>query len=308
MELTMLLNVFVGVVCGLVWTCQAIPLIVEGDIVMDKKLMKIRDEMSQRPRYGNPDEDFSSQLTPRVKRNLYDRRRTHEHRWRHGLVPYIISTELSQPARKAIHAAIRQIEKYTCVRFTPLKYEKDYVEFIMDHGCYSSIGRQGGRQIISVGIGCEYVVHVVHEILHTLGMFHEQTRYDRDLYVQVLWWNVQQGAENNFDIYHHGVIDSLKFPYDFRSATHYDNKDFSKNGQDTIQAIGNPRKRLGNSMGMSKIDMRKILTSYKCYEKKAPKKAPCVNKFSGCHDYRQLCRKRWFATKYCQKECGTCFE
>ena len=76
------------------------------------------------------------------------------------------------------------------------------------------------------------------------------------------------GAENNFDIYHHGVIDSLKFPYDFMSATHYDNKDFSKNGQDTIQAIGNPTKRLGNSKGLSKIDMRKILTAYKCYEKK----------------------------------------
>ena len=89
------------------------------------------------------------------------------------------------------------------------------------------------------------------------------------------------GAENNFDIYHHGVIDSLKFPYDFMSATHYDNKDFSKNGQDTIQAIGNPRKRLGNSNGLSKIDMRKILASYKCVGKKhIPKKGEmvCMNK------------------------------
>lgn len=65
--------------------------------------------------------------------------------------------------------------------------------FLISFRCYSSIGRQKGGQVISVGVGCEFLSNVVHEILHALGMFHEQTRIDRDLYVHVLWWNVRRG-------------------------------------------------------------------------------------------------------------------
>lgn len=41
---------------------------------------------------------------------------------------------LEQHARNAIEQAITQVEKYTCVRFTPRNGQKDYVEFIFDNG------------------------------------------------------------------------------------------------------------------------------------------------------------------------------
>jgi len=47
--------------------------------------------------------------------------------------------------------------------------------------------------VLSIGEGCETTKTVVHELLHLLGMFHEQTRYDRDLYVKIFWWNMQRG-------------------------------------------------------------------------------------------------------------------
>ena len=138
-------------------------------------------------------------------------------------------------------------------------------------------------------------------------MFHEQTRMDRGLYVKVLWWNVQRGAEKNFAVYDHGVIDSMNFPYDFKSATHYYNNEFTKNGEDTIQSLEYPNQKLGNSYGMSKMDIKKVYQFYKCYKKKQrPRKATCTDKYSWCLKHKQYCYSRYFAQSYCQKTCRVC--
>ena len=39
---------------------------------------------------------------------------------------------------------------------------------------------QGGLQLLSLGPGCVQHGVVVHELLHTLGLWHEQSRLDRD--------------------------------------------------------------------------------------------------------------------------------
>ncbi|XP_057297045.1 zinc metalloproteinase nas-6-like [Hydractinia symbiolongicarpus] len=268
------------------------PKLVEGDIVLDKKLEVIRSH------HG---------ATGRTKRSLLKTKPVHEHKWKHGFVPYVISVDLGMQARKAIEKAIQQIERYTCIQFSPWNKEHDFVEFIKDEGCFSSIGRQGGRQKISIGAGCEFTTTVVHELLHALGMFHEQTRLDRNLYVKVLWWNVEEVAKKNFDTYDHGIIDALNYHYDYKSAMHYSNKDFSKNGLDTLQSLEKPFQRLGSDRGMSKLDIKKIYKYYKCYrKKKRPQKEPCKDVMSWCSHYTQHCSTRWFAEEYCQKSCKTC--
>ena len=62
--------------------------------------------------------------------------------------------------------------------------------------CHSRVGRSPHtrEQTISIGHNCEDSIGVpLHEILHALGFFHEQSRRDRDDYIEIIWNNIQKG-------------------------------------------------------------------------------------------------------------------
>lgn len=54
--------------------------------------------------------------------------------------------------------------------------------------CWSMVGDLQTGQNLSIGSGCDYRAIVEHEILHALGFYHEQSRMDRDDYVNI-WWD-----------------------------------------------------------------------------------------------------------------------
>lgn len=47
-----------------------------------------------------------------------------------------------------------------------------------------------GSQVISLGNGCNRKGITMHEMMHAAGFWHEQSRYDRDNYVEILWENI----------------------------------------------------------------------------------------------------------------------
>ena len=82
-----------------------------------------------------------------------------------------------------------------------------------------------GCQKLSVGNDeepfCQTKPAMLHELGHAMGFWHEQTRPDRDNYVNVLTRNIVLGYHDQFTKYTRGKVDSLGVSYDYDSIMHY---------------------------------------------------------------------------------------
>ncbi|CAJ0609139.1 unnamed protein product [Cylicocyclus nassatus] len=202
--------------------------------------------------------------------NWYNAIRNRHQLWPNGRIPYTISSQYSSYSRSLIAASMQEYSTHTCIQWVPkTNNDVNYVYIFPDRGCYSMVGKIGGKQSLSLGSGCIQKGIIIHELMHAVGFFHEQSRTDRDDYITILWNNIQPGMQGQFEKYGQGTIQSLGTTYDYSSIMHYGGKAFSRNGQPTMV----PKQKgaqIGQRGGFSKTDIYKINKLYGCPDGEKP--------------------------------------
>lgn len=135
-------------------------------------------------------------------------------------IPYSIDAKLEAPER--VKRAVDYFNRNTRVRFVPFRGQEDAIVFLTgkEH-CHSYLGRVGGHQPIFLSPKCGQG-EILHEMLHALGFIHEQSRGDRDRYVQILWQNIKPEFRSQFDIVPTAWMGATKdTPFDYNSIMLY---------------------------------------------------------------------------------------
>ncbi len=177
-------------------------------------------------------------------------------------IPYVITSGTGDLSN--LNAAIMQFNStFSNIQFVAYTTQTDYVNFYFDPNnfsgeCEATVGRAGGEQQVG-GSGSCALPTILHELGHVVGLWHEQSRPDRDTYVSVNYDNLIKGSISNFNQIYDNAQETTLF--DYASIMEYPAFSFSRNGGPAIESIpaGIP---LSNLTGYSAADIDGIERLY----------------------------------------------
>ncbi|XP_059088015.1 zinc metalloproteinase nas-31-like [Tigriopus californicus] len=208
-----------------------------------------------------------------IRWDLYPKKR-----WQNNTIPYKLSQEYGTREVTMIESALKTFQFLSCLRFEA--YNGTQTDYLYIHqsktrpGCWSYVGRRGGRQDLSLrppdSTSCHCLCDVgrtLHEVMHALGFYHEHSRPDRDQFIHILSTNVRKGKLSNF---RKKTFDTTTadFDYDYDSIMHYGPYFFSKSKKSRKVTI-EPTKfgaKIGQRVMLSKIDCMKINQQFECFD------------------------------------------
>jgi hypothetical protein len=137
--------------------------------------------------------------------------------WPSGRIPYEIAA--GYKSRECLDKAVGEWNRRTVIKLAPRAGETDYLVFTPSPRSFTVVGLMRGPQPVFLEEGeCGWGLYrtIVHEIGHSVGLFHEHQRSDRDRFIVV------HPEFSNLTAQDLTVTQgSPTGPYDFASVMHY---------------------------------------------------------------------------------------
>jgi len=221
------------------------------------------------------------------------------YRWPEKRLYYRLSKKFVPWQKRMIKDALKKIERKigkNCVKFVDRTRKRGYAVEVRpvrrEEGCTARLGYVDDQEKQRMGLAnhCFYYKEkgkkfkkygtIQHEFLHSLGIYHTQSRKDRDDYVELFRKNVKNGIKwkngkrtmdlywDNFRIQPQAYTFGL--PYDYESVMHYSGQAFAnsralKKKYLTIRTKKREfQNKIGQRYGLSKGDVNLIKKMYKC--------------------------------------------
>nr|XP_028597532.1 astacin-like metalloendopeptidase [Podarcis muralis] len=187
-------------------------------------------------------------------------------------IPYVISYKYDESSVKILKGAFEDFSKFTCIQFVPYSNQRDFIAIAPLSGCFSSVGRIGGMQVVSLAPAClrKGKGVALHELMHVVGFWHEHSRADRDKYISISWDEILTGFEINFM---KSWNTNMLVDYDYASVMHYGRNAFSMSGSPTITPLSSSLTLLGQRWNLSNSDVARVNKLYKCSQAAAQPEA-----------------------------------
>ncbi|KAJ1353622.1 Astacin (Peptidase M12A) [Parelaphostrongylus tenuis] len=164
-------------------------------------------------------EDMEVSMGRRKKRQAYRDNKYPATLWSNG-INYAF-WNASNAARRVFVKATEIWRDNTCLEFREDSSARDKVWVTDGAGCWAHLGRIGGTQFMSLGDGCGYIGLGLHELGHTIGLYHTQSRHDRDNYITLHYENLVYDWHDQFNKESESTNYNYNITYDYGTVMHY---------------------------------------------------------------------------------------